>query len=86
MDVKDIIDALGGPSKVAQHLKSKHRRGHISRAAVCQWNRIPAEHCMALSELSGDTITPHQMRPDIFGSAPKPSPDSRKPKLAAKAA
>lgn len=68
MDTKAIIRRLGGPTKVAKHLKSSHPRGHISRAAVCQWKQIPAEHCLQLSELSGGEIRPHEMRPDVFGA------------------
>ena len=71
MDVKTIVERLGGPSKVAKHLKSDHARGHISRAAVCQWKQIPAEHCMDLAQLSGGSLTVHDLRPDIFGPAPQ---------------
>jgi hypothetical protein len=67
-DAKPIVDALGGPAKVARHLKSTHPRGHISRAAVCQWKRVPQEHCSALADLQGDNgekFTPSDMRPDL---------------------
>lgn len=69
MEVREIIEQLGGPARVAKHIKSKHKRGHISTAAVCQWAQVPAEHCITLAELSDGRLTVHDLRPDIFGRA-----------------
>jgi DNA-binding transcriptional regulator YdaS (Cro superfamily) len=70
-DVKAFVESIGGPAAVARMLKSDHERGHISTAAVSKWVRIPAEHCIQLSKLSRGRFTPEQMRPDIFGPAPR---------------
>lgn len=73
MNIKALIEELGGPAAVARRLKSDHERGHISTAAVSKWTRVPAERCLELSQLSNCKYTPAQMRPDIFGPAPNAS-------------
>ena len=57
MNVKDIIKAAGGVTSVARTLGIKH-------PSVCGWRRVPAEHVMAVSRLTG--IPPHQLRQDVF--------------------
>lgn len=67
-EAKTIVDSLGGPARVARHLASEHPRGHVSVAAVCQWRRIPEDHCASLAELrgpDGNQYTPQEMRPDL---------------------
>ena len=36
----------------------------ISRAAVCQWRRIPEEHVREIAELTG--IALRRLRPDLY--------------------
>ncbi len=38
----------------------------VSKQAVNQWKRVPAEHVLAISELLN--LEPSKLRPDIFGS------------------
>lgn len=66
MDIKSIISRAGGPTAVGALFG-------ISRQAVIQWTKVPAERCMALAEATKDLgITVHDLRPDIYG-APPPS-------------
>ena len=41
----------------------------ITRGAVAQWDRVPAERIGEVSKATG--IPVEQLRPDIFGPAPK---------------
>lgn len=43
----------------------------VSREAVRRWKRIPAEHCRSLEEATDGDLTRYELRPDVFGSAPK---------------
>ena len=53
------IDLVGGNAALARFLG-------ISREAVSQWDRCPAERVVAVSEATGGRIQPEQLRPDIF--------------------
>lgn len=64
MDAKQIILMLGGPAKVAEIV------GGITTQAVSQWRRVPAHHCLAIERALGGRVSVHELRPDIFGSAP----------------
>lgn len=55
--MKRIIDAAGGPAKLAKYFK-------ISRSAVSQWERVPVDRVLGIEELSG--ISRHELRPDIY--------------------
>ena len=62
VDVRKVIEAAGGQSKVASSLG-------IERQSVWRWvekNRIPAERCRELEQLTDGAVTAEQMRPDIF--------------------
>jgi DNA-binding transcriptional regulator YdaS (Cro superfamily) len=51
------VEKLGSKTALAIALK-------ISRAAVCQWDRVPSGRVGAVSKLTG--IPPHELRPDLF--------------------
>lgn len=73
MDAQTIVQALGGPTRVAKFLTDDSSRGHISVAAVAQWKLVPPHHVLRLCTLEkkeGGFFTPHEMRRDIFGPAP----------------
>lgn len=59
--VKKVVKALGNKRRLALALG-------ISAQAVGQWTRIPVEHCLKVSELTG--IPLHELRSDIY---PRPS-------------
>jgi DNA-binding transcriptional regulator YdaS (Cro superfamily) len=40
----------------------------ITKSAVSQWDRVPAEHVLRVSELTGVSV--HELRPDVFGPTP----------------
>lgn len=82
-----LVDFIGRGSKAAlaravnDELSSEDR---VSPQAVSKWSRrIPAERVLLLERLSGGAVTRHQMRPDIFGAAPKPPAPSPKQREAA---
>lgn len=51
------IKQIGSASALA-------RRLGITKSAVCQWERVPAERVGRVSELTG--IPPYVLRPDLF--------------------
>lgn len=61
MKIERIIEHLGGQVRIATALG-------ITKQAVGQWRLIPPEHVLVLSEVS--TLSPHDMRPDLY---PHPS-------------
>lgn len=70
MKARKVIEELGGPASVARRIKSPRRVGKpLTTAAVSKWERIPPEHCVAVSEMSDGKYPPHKLRPDFF---PKP--------------
>lgn len=38
--------------------------------AIYQWDRVPAERLQSIEQVTEGRITRHQLRPDLFGSAP----------------
>lgn len=67
--VSEVIALAGGQAALAKALG-------ISRAAVYQWDKVPAERCIAVEEAIGGQVTRYQMRPDIFGPAPASSDEA----------
>ena len=57
MNMRDIIRAAGGASKLANAV-GRHR------ASVLGWTRVPAEHAAAVSAATG--IPRHVLRPDLW--------------------
>ena len=60
------IQAVGTQEKLAKALG-------LQPMAVSQWRkrRVPAEHCRAVAELSLGAVSVHDLRPDVFGPAPR---------------
>lgn len=63
---KKAIEACGGVARVAEALK-------ISHPAIYQWKVVPAEHVNLMVHMSGNVVTPEQLRPDIFYDASEPA-------------
>lgn len=40
----------------------------ITKSAVSQWDKVPAEHVLAVEDASG--VSRHVLRPDVFGPPP----------------
>lgn len=57
MEIKQIINAAGGVVEVAKKVGRFH-------STVSEWKRVPAEHVLAVSRLSG--IPVWKIRPDVF--------------------
>jgi len=51
------IRAVGGVTRLSEHLG-------VTRSAVSQWPRVPAERVLKVEEVSG--IPRHELRPDIY--------------------
>ncbi|HGM5043047.1 helix-turn-helix domain-containing protein [Stenotrophomonas pavanii] len=56
------LKALGGPAHIG-------RVCGVSSQAVSQWKRVPAEYVLTIEEATG--VSRHDLRPDVFGPAPK---------------
>lgn len=54
---KAITEAGGGAALAAQL--------NLTRQAVYQWTRVPAQYVITVEEKTG--ISRHKLRPDIFG-------------------
>lgn len=69
--VRAAIDALndkngrGGAAKIVEKLG-------ISHAAISQWTQVPAKQVLAVEALTG--VSRHDLRPDIYGPAPRRQP------------
>lgn len=53
------IKKAGGGAALARALKDK-----ITRHAIYQWSRVPAEHVSAVEQITG--IPRHELRPDLY--------------------
>ena len=54
---RTAIEKSGGLSALSRHIG-------ITRQAISQWDRVPAEQCRQVSEISGVPL--HELRPDIY--------------------
>jgi DNA-binding transcriptional regulator YdaS (Cro superfamily) len=59
MNIKEIASEVGGVVSLSSRLG-------LSRGAVSNWKRVPAEHVIQVSGLTEWKITPHQLRPDLY--------------------
>lgn len=58
LDGKDkAVTAAGGVTRLAEGLE-------ITRSAVSQWHRIPAERVLYVERLTG--VPRHELRPDLY--------------------
>jgi DNA-binding transcriptional regulator YdaS (Cro superfamily) len=64
------IAAVGSGYKLAQLLTAKG--APIRPQAIYQWDRVPADRCAMVSELTG--IPKHELRPDLFDPPDKSAP------------
>lgn len=55
--LKNARQKMGGSAAIA-------RLFGITRGAVAQWERIPAQRVQIISDSTG--LQPHELRPDIF--------------------
>lgn len=62
MNTREIIRRAGGPLNVAKAIGRHH-------ATVIGWSRIPAEHALTIARMAA--ISPHAIRPDVFGPEPQ---------------
>lgn len=69
---QDMIRDLGGAATVARALQPYVPEGQtLSRPAVAQWRRVPAEYVVAIETISLGKYNRRLVRPDLFwGDAP----------------
>lgn len=60
--IRVAADRVGGITALAALLD-------ISKSAVSQWERVPANHVLRIEQLTG--MSRHTLRPDIFGPPPR---------------
>lgn len=58
------VEKAGGASALARALK-------VTRSAISQWKRVPAERVLEVEKASG--VSRHKLRPDIYPAEPAPS-------------
>lgn len=63
----------GGPAALAAELTKVKR---ISPQAVSQWKIVPPDRALEVERVTG--VSRHDLRPDVFGPAPKPRPSKAK--------
>lgn len=61
LTIREAADRIGGIVALAKALG-------ITKGAVSQWERVPAEHVLSVEHLTG--VSRHDLRPDVFGPAP----------------
>lgn len=57
MDIKAIIEAGGGPTKVGLATG-------LSHSTICCWTRVPAKHVKVVARVTG--LARHVLRPDLY--------------------
>lgn len=53
------IDAAGGATKLADTIG-------VTRQAISQWDRCPAERVIAVERAAEKRVTRHELRPDLY--------------------
>lgn len=61
LTIREAADRIGGIVALAKALG-------ITKGAVSQWERVPAEHVLLVERLTG--VSRHDLRPDVFGPPP----------------
>lgn len=57
--VAKAADCVGGVAKLAARLG-------ISRPAIYQWSRVPAERVLAIETATDGRVSRHDLRPDLY--------------------
>lgn len=69
----NLAKFLSSDSIVASHFAEKIG---VPAPLLSQWRtgkrRVPAERVLSIEAATGGKVTRHELRPDIFGPAPKP--------------
>lgn len=61
--LQQAIDLCDGPVALASRLG-------LHKTVVYKWgDQCPAERVLAVSEMTGWKVTPHQLRPDLYPNA-----------------
>lgn len=68
------IQKCGSQSELARRIGGKVRTGHIY-----YWlrNGVPGEHCRAIEQITEGEVKATDLRPDVFGEAPKRRPSKK---------
>lgn len=67
IQTQTMIRQLGNAAAVARALQPFVPAGQtLSRSAVAQWRRVPAEYVIPLEQVSQGRYTREEIRPDIF--------------------
>jgi hypothetical protein len=66
-NVKELFDSVGGVNWISKRLNQPYNtvKGWEKR------NKVPAEKAKEIEERTNALLTKHQLRPDLFGEAPK---------------
>jgi DNA-binding transcriptional regulator YdaS (Cro superfamily) len=68
LGVKAAVAHFGSQTALAEALD-------IERSAISQWKKVPINdkhnRVLEIEKASGGAVSRHEMRPDVFGPAPK---------------
>ncbi|MEF2147761.1 transcriptional regulator [Aquilutibacter rugosus] len=71
MDIQTAIEICGSRAELANRLG-------LTASAVSQWANgtrpVPPVQCIPIEEATSGKVTRYQLRPDVFGVDPAPSP------------
>jgi DNA-binding transcriptional regulator YdaS (Cro superfamily) len=71
--IQRAVEAAGGQTALAKKLG-------VSQGLIWQWCdgrlKVPAERVLAVVNAADAAVTPCDLRPDIFGPAPRPEEQS----------
>jgi len=62
-----VIEKVGTQQRLAELLG-------VKSPSIAEWRkrkRVPAERCIAIETLTSGAVTRYDLRPDVFGPAPK---------------
>lgn len=68
--LQKAIGVAGGQTALARALGV--RQGHVW-AWLNRTGKVPANHCLRIEEVTKGKVTRYDLRPDVFGPAPKTS-------------
>jgi DNA-binding transcriptional regulator YdaS (Cro superfamily) len=63
-----VIEIVGTQEELAARLG-------IKSPSISGWrnrNKVPSERCIAIEQATKGEVTRYELRPDVFGEAPKP--------------
>jgi len=65
-DAKSLLPCVAKAAEIVGSLTKLAEKLGVSRPALYQWRKVPAERVIALETASGGKVTRHEIRPDLY--------------------